>query len=227
MTIIFLHSPRTGGTSMAEILAQVYGPYSYDAFYSNGVWLVNDEGLEQLKKQKEYDGICIHGHMPYGIHKHLKGDHIYLMMLRHPVSRVTSLYYYIQALAGAGRQWWVEQGVTIDISLIDFAQLPMCHVHNSMCRQLAGRPFRHEKATAFTRKYFNRALENSGMVKVGLLEAFDFSVFMFVQMLGWPAVRSVHVNEREHPEPTNEEAAIIRRNNKFDLEIYQIYELPF
>lgn len=227
MTVIYLHSPRTGGTSMAEIMGQVYGKPSWDPFH-DGVWMVHDEGLKYLRSQNEFTGSCIIGHMPYGVHKYVGSDFTYLTMLRDPVERITSYYYYVMAIAGYGWAWWEQTvGLTRDTTLSEFAQMDMCHVRNSMTRQFCGLPFYHEKAKKIQVWHVNKAEKNLEQMHVGVTEHFGYSVDLFSKQLGWPKVNVVKEHARPHPAPTLEEAAIIRKNNRYDCYLHKLYMTPF
>ncbi len=227
MTVIFLHSPRTGGTSMIEILSQQYGQFSTEFFWEDGVWVLTEKGAAALSKG-QYSGKCVLGHVPYGVHKNIPGGHTYVTMLRNPVDRVTSLYHYVTGLSGAGREWWATQGVKHHISLDDFADLPLCHLRNSMTRQFAGMPFRHQKVTKkVTKLAFTKAGKNLNGMLVGILEYFDESIRMFQDELSWDEVEILQLNDREHPTPSGKSIEKIKGHNAWDIKLYGQYRTKF
>ena len=89
-TIIFLHIPKTGGTTVWSTLG---------AALRSTFNVQTPEGLRKLLDFPDYEirGCeLIHGHMPYGLHLLLPQKSKYVVFLRDPVDRVISGYYYIK-----------------------------------------------------------------------------------------------------------------------------------
>src|SRR5436853_3070408 len=95
--IIFTHIPRSGGTTLARILEQQYRSDEQFFFYVRQKGGNTDEALaefaglldERRKKLK-----LLFGHTSYGIHAGYE-NYTYITMLRNPVERAISYYYYI------------------------------------------------------------------------------------------------------------------------------------
>ena len=103
--LIFLHIGKTGGSTLATILNRIFSPNSF--FYKYvipisqnpsllGIWSIQKVKSELLnvsieeKLSWEYIG----GHLPFGIHEYLGARSYYVTLLRDPVERVLSSYYY-------------------------------------------------------------------------------------------------------------------------------------
>src|SRR5690349_15074435 len=95
-TVIFLHVPKTGGTTLQHILRGCYP--------RNQIWTFKDAGrdrqiekFKQLSAEKRQGYRLIQGHLSFGFHRHLSGDSIYITLLREPVARALSFYYYARS----------------------------------------------------------------------------------------------------------------------------------
>ena len=104
--IFFLHIPKTGGTSIDHAISQHYqnnlykvsGPSSYKAakfLYGedcNVLKLREYLALHEMRKGTKY----IAGHVPFnsGIWNDFKDEYIYLTLLRHPVKRYISDFFF-------------------------------------------------------------------------------------------------------------------------------------
>jgi hypothetical protein len=93
MKLIFVHIPKNAGMSIRHVVARQYiGQPSY-------VFRGNPGELDQFlaMSQAERDAYqCIMGHVRYGIHQYLSDPAVYMTLLRDPVERTISSYYYIQ-----------------------------------------------------------------------------------------------------------------------------------
>lgn len=83
-TIVHIHVPRTGGTSLRLLLNQAFG---------TNRCLMNYQGEIEGLTPRDLAGLrCISGHIPYGVHRHLAGPASYITVLRHPIDRYVSTY---------------------------------------------------------------------------------------------------------------------------------------
>jgi hypothetical protein len=88
--LIFVHIPKAGGTTLHDIIDRQYPasavrrcdmqhPGEMQAF------------LDLLEEERR--GIrCLRGHLPYGLHRYLPRDPLYITMLRDPIERFLSKY---------------------------------------------------------------------------------------------------------------------------------------
>lgn len=93
MTAVFVHIPKTAGTSIREWLRS---HLSADLIHVPG-GLHDSRALDELCAFPEKVGphTLIFGHIPYGLHERLSIDCDYITLLRHPVDRAVSAYAYV------------------------------------------------------------------------------------------------------------------------------------
>ncbi len=51
--------------------------------------------LKNMPEEKRNKIRCLKGHMPFGLHKYLLNSSVYLTVLREPIERVISHYYFV------------------------------------------------------------------------------------------------------------------------------------
>lgn len=91
--IIFLHIPKTGGTSLATSLKKCYGePLKRRKKDSMEDYFKVVQNCQNVPK---YIGGC---HMPYGVHTYFQSTHYrYVTCLREPMERVLSNYHHFKS----------------------------------------------------------------------------------------------------------------------------------
>ncbi len=168
--LIFMHIPKTGGTTLRVIiekyyeLSQVYRNYDY---------------LGARKGQKSEKTCFIDGHDYFGIHHDLNKRPVYVTMLRNPVDRIISEYYYI--VKEPGRDRYISNKIkNNNLSLEDYVFLEDEKFHfrtrNMQTRFAAGGTINLEKAKENLTNYF---------AVVGITEMFDQSLHLMQKEFGW------------------------------------------
>src|SRR5919108_6323105 len=92
--LIFLHIPKTAGTTLNRIIEWQYSPF---AIYTMDPYRIRAtaERFKRLPETRRRRLRVVRGHMLYGIHEFLPQGATYITMLRDPVARVLSSYYFI------------------------------------------------------------------------------------------------------------------------------------
>lgn len=213
--LIFLHIPKTAGTTLNRIIEWQYSPASIFTIDPHR-FRATAARFKTFSEARRRRYRVVRGHLFYGIHDYLPQGADYLTMLREPVSRLLSSYYFIlrrplhplhAKLKGEGL------GVEELIRLTP-------HRQNLQCRSIAGVGDVGicDKSTLETAK---QNLQRSFRV-VGLSERFEDSLLLMMAEFGWKvpfyANRKV---AKTRPKPDQTLADLIRQNNQLDVELYE------
>src|SRR5437879_13316375 len=92
--LIFLHIPKTAGTTLNRIIEWQYSPF---AIFTMDPYRIRAtaERLKRLPEGLRRRLRVVRGHMLYGLHECLRQGDSYLTMLRDPVVRALAAYYFI------------------------------------------------------------------------------------------------------------------------------------
>src|SRR5207245_9220276 len=92
--LIFLHIPKTAGTTLNRIIEWQYGPF---AIFTMDPYRIRatPERLKRLPERRRRRLQVVRGHMFYGLHESLPQGASYFTMLGDPVARALSTYYFI------------------------------------------------------------------------------------------------------------------------------------
>jgi hypothetical protein len=223
--LVFVHLPRTGGTTLTLIVTRQFPAalsFAFDGADMNGS-LARYRALPESRRRALR---LITGHVPFGIHE-IVGPADYVTMLRDPVERVISMYEYIlrrpahflhNRVVGMDLGEYVESGVHRD-------------ARNGQCRLLSGEP--HEKvANVDEVDILGRALRNvESFAAIGLTERFDESLLLYRDQLGWKRLSYGRENVLAGRPPaatfSTEVLDVVRRHNALDLKLYASAQARF
>jgi hypothetical protein len=193
--LIFVHIPKTGGTSLANIIYRQYKPMEVHMVDN----LSNDTTSKINKNIK-----CVLGHNVFGQYKEL-GPCIYITMLRDPIDRVISQYYYAKNV--------LKSDGVAKYSLEEFAQLDF--VANLQTQFITGSTANLEQAI-YNLKTF---------AFFGITEMFTESLFLMKKTFGWENILYLkeNVNDKKPnrekiPKETIEK---IEKANSLDIQLYE------
>jgi len=196
--VIFLHISKTGGTTLRSIIQRQYrAEHIYDldpSYFTSDAHLYEDIAqvrLQQLRQVSEADKrqlYCFFHPRGYGIHEIIPQPTQYLTLLRDPIDRYISSYYFAVNMKGHILHDELKaQGITLE-SMFDHYP-----VDNLQTRRLSG----VDDATApLPDDALERARHNlrHNIRVVGLLDRFDESVLLMQDAFGWDDVRYVRKN---------------------------------
>lgn len=222
-TLIFLHVPKTGGSTLREILARQYHPEATFRAGPHEVQAATAELSRLSAERKAALRLVMVQHAPFGLHTLLAGQCIYVTLLRKPWDRMVSDYYH----AGRGRDHSFYKRFQNGASLADFVRYRAYEqgLTNPMTRLVSGLgafpPFEPlpedalEVAKHNILEYFSVA---------GILERFDESLLLMKRRHGWDNVfyRRRNVGRNKPREVVADQNVVqeFRELNSLDYELY-------
>jgi hypothetical protein len=234
--LIFVHIPKTAGTSFNAALVAQYAPDNYKV----GVWDQRTRSIAEffaLPESERRQLTCVHGHMPYGLHTAIPGEHTYISIFRDPVERVLSWY----------RRKIRKGQIPAGTSLTEFVQSDDFDVENGMVKRLAGRhagpnrglplnvvsdmagkPCPGECTAEEFAAASARVLADDFLV--GIQERFDETLLFLHHVLKWPAPlgNGVHNCDPNPRRDWNEsDLELIRKRNAHDIALYELVKQKF
>ena len=224
LPVIFLHIGKTAGSTLNAILARYYTRQETFRVYPKRYYDTL-EALTSLPAARRGEIRLLHGHMPFGVHEHLPAPATYITMLRQPVDRVMSLYYF----ARRRPEHYLHQPIlrgNLDIERFVSGGLSW-EMDNGQLRVLTGHMHDIEIGGC-TRALLDEAKRNviQHFSAVGFSERFDESVLLTKRRLGWkglPVYRKINVTvgRRTTDRLSKSELAAIRKHNELDEELYE------
>jgi len=219
-TLIYLHLPKCGGTTLNRLIEWEYPPhriYSVDPSFFRWSY------YRLLRKSpRRLDGLrVIKGHMPFGVHRLIGRPSTYITVLRDPVERVISEYYFALHYPLHPQHQRMQT-----LTLEQYATTTPHH--NLQCKLLAGSPAQRDfLAGDCTEQTLEAAKANlaAHFSLAGLTERFDETLALFKVLFGWKLSHyaSFNVGQQRQSRETVPESArqVIAERNRYDVAIYQ------
>lgn len=240
--LIFQHLAKTAGMTLNQVFIRKFGPERIlpEGFRERvsvcGMSWPMDLAiyLNRLDDAKREKLDFVGGHFGYGIHALLPRHGHYLTILRDPVDRALSNFYY-------NRRTGTYDDIAADLSLSQYFQRPNPHFWfcNAMLRSLSGNPELDPFGVQHIEDMANvRPIESKDVLSVvarlrreyhlvGIREKFDEFLVLMSLELGWPLSQCVYNSENvnefrpplEHEHPDDLEK--VRWLNRYDQILYQ------
>ncbi|WP_216828238.1 sulfotransferase family 2 domain-containing protein [Alkalihalobacterium elongatum] len=208
--LIFMHIPKTAGTSLSLVLKKQFKPHE----------IVRVDGPVKDTKYFNAQTKCIMGHHVFGYHK-ISSKERYITMLRDPVDRVISSYYH--HIERVKRGWETDIGSKIINENMDLQDFLNCkesrfklETENLMVHYCSGGSSTDlTKAKENLEKYF---------VVIGINEMFDESLKLMQKKLNWNDISYKNANiTKNRPKLSEVPKNIIQKINEMnslDLQLY-------
>lgn len=217
-SVIFLHVPKTAGTTLNRLIEW---EYPVRQMYSVDPVLFKWSGahLRKLPPSRLRGIRMFKGHMLFGLHEILPQPSTYITVLREPVDRVLSAYYFMRSYKLHPLYWKMRRE---NWSLDDF--IHRSQRTNVQSKIIAGAEY--EKPC--TEEIAARALANidKHFSVVGLSERFEESLALMKLRYGWKLSSYSSFNitrsrpkKRDLPQATLD---LIVQKNSFDVTLYDI-----
>lgn len=213
-TLVYLHIPKCAGSSMMGLLRSNYGA-GFFRVPNGGGW----RRFSQLNAGFREGITCLTGHMPWGLGRYIPGAVRYAVMLRHPVDRVASLYWFCRSFK---KHRWHKAAMHCDLATF-VASRAFSDLDNGMTRWLAGR--RDVGSLKIKRDLdeddLTLAMTHVKASLIGFVRSFGQCVHNLSLELGWKHTAHGHQVQGMYPGPDPKERRLIERANAFDMALYE------
>jgi hypothetical protein len=219
-TILFMHIPKTAGTAFREALIENYKHSQIAYLYPHPPgFLVSNLGLLPLEQRAKFR--LVMGHFQYGIHEFLPQEYTYVTIVRDPVDRVISHYYYLLHM---------QPEITFDgsaaISLTEMLELRRTiNLDNLMVRCFSGVDENDVPAGHVDQRVYDLAVEHlrTRFKFVGYQDRADEAYTSLQKTFNWKPRASLEVvnkGERNRESPSESVRAVIEHFNQWDCRLY-------
>jgi Galactose-3-O-sulfotransferase len=220
--LIFLHIPKTAGTTLNRIIEWQYSPFEIFTMDPYRI-RATPERLKRLSESRRRRLRMVRGHMLYGVHEYLPQGATYFTMLRDPVARAISTYYFILRRPLNPLHRKVKGGgLTIEDCIQQFPQR-----HNLQCRLIAGVK---DAVSIGDERLLEMAKENllKSFSVVGICERFEESLMLMATTFDWdiPFYKNCKVS-KTRPQINPGTVEMIRDYNRLDVELYEFSQVLF
>ena len=220
--ILFVHIPKNAGTTLASIIEYQY----IDTYLYSMLW------CDDLPAEEKERIILIKGHFHFGIHETLPHPkYSYFIILRDPIDRVLSHYYYIKNTI----QHQLHEEIS-NIDLLEFVSNPKydIEIYNLQTRYLIPDKLQdlpkseHNIIKYFSDLDFEVAKYNliNHFNFIGIAERFDESIILLNRIMNWNVkdykLQNKSSNRLSVSEVSNEVLEIIKKKNEYDIKIYEL-----
>ncbi len=230
--IIFLHIPKTAGSTFLSIFMREYRSANIFRLYGDKT-IRSIDAIEKFKELPEHDRMKIEvliGHMKFGLHEYMQQPVTYITFLREPIERIISHYYYVLRFSD---HYLHDQVIAEKINLKDFIVRGLTdETNNGQTRLLSGvgkslpygdcPPEMLDSAIDNISKHFSA---------VGISERFDESLILMTNLFGWRShyyykknVTKKRAIKDEIPLDTLE---AIKKYNQLDIQLYERVKKDF
>jgi Galactose-3-O-sulfotransferase len=224
-TLIFLHIPKTAGTTLNRIIDREYGPSTVFSTYGPRSREVMTEFIEMSEAQRSSIRV-LRGHEFFGTHEFFRPPVTYFTVLRDPVDRIVSHYHYVRR----SPQHRFHRTVTSqNMSLKDYVCcMTAKELNNGQARLLSGQKLdEHFDFGQCSDELLEIAKKNleKHFTLVGLTERFDETLILLKRSLGWRRFpvyikKNVTQNRPLKDSLSTEVLNAIKRYNELDIELY-------
>ncbi|MCC6661308.1 MAG: sulfotransferase family 2 domain-containing protein [Phycisphaerales bacterium] len=221
-TLIFLHLPKAAGTTLQDIVVRQY-PGAQGYRFTGAPQRLDDFKAMPEPARAGFDFLS--GHVHFGIHRWVPGPSTYMTMLRDPVDRIISHYYfvlehpehYLHKIVKGGRlslHEYIARRTSIELDndqtryflLREHNEIPFGSISDAMLSEAKG-------------------VLDAYFPAIGLAERFDDSLVYLQCLFGWLDVSYERRNvTRDRPKVAEVPPAtidLIRETNRFDVGLYE------
>ena len=220
---IHLHIPKTGGTTLRDIIQRQYR--------SEKILMIPKlEESENILKEVSTSQInqlkLIQGHLKYGIHNHFYRRAKYFAIIRDPINRVLSTYYYVLSQKNNPQNLSTSNN---QMTIYDFVQSGVNpFLINGQTQLISGKTGDIDNPIIESEELFSLAKENieNDFLFLGITEMFDETILILKNMLGWH-MPYYSIANRTKKKPNYDAVnptiiSFIKEHNQLDIKLYNI-----
>lgn len=222
---IFTHIPKVAGTSiMHQLVRANFATEEIKHF----------RGVPDLLRSRGEDYRALVGHTPYGVGAFAGGDCRYFVMLRDPVRRALSHYYFIRkppSKDAAGPSNPDQKRTHQTTALADIFEVNRKRryrlfttwlVDNMQTRYVAGWPHYWRAPDSTTLLAAAKRNLEANYAAIGLQERFEESIDRIADAFGWQVgpAEGRHKASPAFDPPDAETMRVLEDNHKLDAELY-------
>ena len=208
-----MHIPKTGGTTLNDIFKK---SYAENEIYDHVPLEAMRNHFSQLKEEDKKEIKAISGHHFHGIHDLFSKPYTYFTMMRNPIERVISLYYFLKTYPG-----YYEENMR-NMSFEEYIDWDP-QARNGQIHQICGQN---------SQLSLEKAKENLKVFEVvGITEMFNESLLLLKNKFNWANIEYKKENvTKSRPRISELSPKIIKKiekNNELDIELYEFIKSNF
>lgn len=219
--LIFVHMFKAGGTSLRRVIRKQFPDARVCLLNGN----FNESNAWRSLSQHERDKFeLILGHQHYGHHEFLSKPASYMTMLREPVDRVLSFYFFVKRYKD---HYLYNHGFNDETTLEEFVESKrFIALDNIQTRLLNPQPKKHHPFGTVNEEMFEVAAGNLQRIeRVGIVERMDEFLGLLRIAEGWTIpVAPVKNRTENRPKADDQPEAIlerIRELNRYDILLHE------
>lgn len=173
------------------------------------------------------------GHFSFGIHRYLGGNPTYVTLLREPVDRIISWFYYVRELPehDFGRKIRRQQ-LTLEEVARNRMHYQMCNAQTRLLSTRNGFYPNLKKRECLNRTDLERAKKNleKQFSESGILEQFDAFLLCCFERFNWDTIRYSRWNVSQRPGKETVSQAVLEQlhaQNELDQQLYTFCKNKF
>ena len=220
---IHLHIPKTGGTTLRDIIQRQYR--------SEKILMIpkleeSENILKEVSTSKIKQLKLIQGHLKYGIHNHFHRRAKYFAIIRDPINRVLSTYYYVLSQKNNPQNLSTSNN---QMTIYDYVQSGVNpFLINGQTQLISGKTGNIDNPIIKSEELFSLAKENiaNDFLFLGITEMFDETILILKNMLGWH-MPYYSIANRTKKKPNYDAVnptiiSFIMEHNQLDIKLYNV-----